>query len=122
MQVLIVDNSIKIIERLKDILSESGNITAIHDAVSYKDAARLLKEIKPGVVLLDTALPGNGTIELLKEIKESGSTTVVIVLSSSYDDYILRECKSNGADFFFDKYHDFEKIPGLINTIEADKN
>ena len=119
MQVLIVDNSIQILDRLAQILSEMECIKSIYKAVSYQEATIFLKKNKPDVVLLDSGLRGNGTINLLKEIKKTGSAAPVIILSSCYDDYIVRECKSYGADFIFDKYHEFEKIPGVIDDIAA---
>lgn len=122
MVILIVDSSIQIIERLEEILSEAENITAIHKAVSYQEAAKLFKEIKHDLVLLDSGLPGNGWIDLLKEIKGTSSTTPVIVLANHLDNHNKEKCKFLGADFFFDKYHDFEKIPRVINAITGNKN
>ncbi len=121
MIVLVVDNSLRIIESWQTLLLEIENITAVHGAVCFKDASTLFNEIKPGVVLLDSGLPENETIDLLKLIKESGAKTPVIVLSNRFDDYIERQCKSNGADFFFDKYHEFEIVPGVIKCIAANK-
>jgi DNA-binding NarL/FixJ family response regulator len=68
-------------------------------------------------VLLDSGLPENGTIRLLKNLKEAGSNATIFILSSSYDDHILKECKCYSVDFIFDKYQDFVKIPGVINAI-----
>ncbi|MEP6846681.1 MAG: hypothetical protein ABI861_11780, partial [Panacibacter sp.] len=56
----------------------------------------------------------------LKEIKETGIKTSVIVLSIHIDGAIQEQCKALGADYFFDKYYDFEKIPATLNTT-ADK-
>ena len=117
MEILIVDSSIQIIERLEEILSESDNINAIHKAVCYEEASKLFKENEPDFVLLDVSLPGKESFKILKEIKEISRKTFVIILSSDLDKYIKEECTSLGSDFFFDKYYDFEKICGVINTI-----
>ena len=118
MQVLIVDSSIEVIERLEEILGEADNITAIHSAVSYEEAARFLKENKTDVMLLDCSLPENGSLKLLTEIKIPGSNTCVIILSILEDNNYKEElCKSLGADYFLDKYLEFEKIPGILNAI-----
>ena len=114
MLILIVDSSILIIERLEEIISEAGNITAIHKAVSSEEAKKLLKENKYDTVILDIDLPGNESLKLLKEIKKPGDGTWVIILFTQIDNYIQKQCKSVGADFFFDKYYEFEKIYGLF--------
>lgn len=120
MQVLIVDSSIQIIERLEEILAEEENIDGIVSAVSYEEATKLINEKKPDVVLLDCSLPANGSLKLLKEINETCSKTSVIILSIQEHNYIYEKCRLPGVDFFLDKYYGFEKIPGAIKNI-ADK-
>jgi DNA-binding NarL/FixJ family response regulator len=114
--VLVVDSSVFIIERWQNILSETENIKTVYGAVAYRDASVLFKEIKPNVVLLDGTLPGSMSIDLLREFKAPNETATVIILANSIDRNIEEKCKSLGADFFFDKYHDFEKIPAFITA------
>ncbi len=121
MHVLIVDSSVEIIGRLEEILIEEKSIRMISSAISYEEATKSLKENKTDVVLLDCSLPGNGSLEILKEIKKPGSKTSVIVLSNQTNIYKQEQCKLMGVDFFFDKYYGFEKIPGAIKTIAAGK-
>ena len=116
MQILIVDRSIRVIDRLEEIVSEAENITAIHRAVCYEEAKKLFIENKHDAVLLDIDLPGNESLKLLKEIKKTGGETCVIILSIHMDNYTQEKYKSLGADFFFDKYYDFEKICGLLEA------
>jgi DNA-binding NarL/FixJ family response regulator len=117
MVVLVVDRSVLIIERLQQMLSEAEYVTAVYGAVSYKDASRYFKETAPDVVLLDSGLPWNSCTAILKEIKAANIQTQVIVLANRVDEQITGEYDAIGADFFFDKYHDFEKIPGVINAL-----
>lgn len=117
MKILIVDSSIQIIERLEEILSEAENITVIYRATSYEEAKKLFKENKHDVVLLDIKLPGNKALKLLKEIKKNRGKTCVIILFTEINNYILELFQFLGAEFFFDKYYDFEKICGVINTL-----
>jgi CheY-like chemotaxis protein len=116
MQILIVDSSIRIIERIAEIILAAENDAAIHKAVSYEETIQLLKENKYDTALLDIDLPGDDSFKLLKEIKKTNKKTFVIVLSTPIDNYLEEECKSLGADFFFDKYNDFEKIREVINS------
>ncbi len=117
MEILIVESSLQIIERLEVILSETKNITAIHRASSFEEASKNFASAKPDVVLLDVGLPENKSVDLLKEIKAIKRKPAVIVLSSQTDMLTKKKYLSVGADFFFDKYHEFEKITGVLNNI-----
>ena len=117
MEVLIIDYSIRIVERLEEMLSEIKNITCVHKAVSYTEAINLYQKVSPDIVLLDICLPANNSFKILKEIKTPGSKTRVIVLAVESGNYINEQCNSLGADFFFDKYSEFQKIPAAIDSI-----
>jgi len=117
MQVLIVDSSSEIVERLEEILTEANITTAIYNSFSYENAIRLFYEHEPDVVILCANLRKNESMKLLSEIKSVIYKTVVIILSINMDEYINEQCRLMGADYFLDKYRDFEKIPGIINVI-----
>jgi DNA-binding NtrC family response regulator len=119
---LVVDSSVQIIERLQQILSETDKINTVYGAVSFKDATRFFKANKTDVVLLDGGVPGNMPVDLLDEIKQTDVNTTVIILANSADYYMKVKFKLHGADFFFDKYHEFENIPGILDTIISKKN
>ena len=117
MEVLIIDYSMRIVERLEEMLSGEKNITYIHKAVSYSQAMNVYKETQPGIVVLDICLPSDNSFKILREIKKPGSKTFVIILAVEKDNYVHEQCNSLGADFFFDKYNEFEKIPRAVNSI-----
>lgn len=122
MQILIVDSYREIINRLKDLVQETAGVKNILDASNYKDAVQLFRDKKPGVVILDINLPDNQSIDILKEIKNSALGTHVIVLSIHVNEQLQNQCELQGADYFFDKYHDFEKIPRVIEYIVSSRN
>jgi len=117
MRILIVDSSVQIMERLEEMLLESATVTEIDKAVSYPGAEILFKQNKPDILLLDIYLPENDSLNILKEINKSRCPPIVVILSGQTGNYIEEQYRLLGANFFFDKYHDFEKIPGLINSI-----
>src|SRR4051812_8629370 len=112
MMVLVVDSSVLIIERLQHILTEEENVSVVYGAVSYKDAMRIFKENETPVVLLDSDLPHTMSSDLLKEIKTTKPDTKVIMMVNAIEKYSVEKYKGLGADLFFDKYHEFETIPG----------
>lgn len=116
MQVLILDRSEEIVKRIIDQISETNKGITFFIAVSYAASVNLLKETKPDVVLLDLNFNGNTAFELLKEIKQLNNKTVAIVWYNNASERSLKLCRKLGADYLFDKYEEFEKIPGIISA------
>jgi DNA-binding NarL/FixJ family response regulator len=117
MRVLLADRSELIVHRLEELLSEIIFILGTDKAFSYEEALKLFQQHKPDVVVLDMNLQENTSCVLLKEIKEQSPQTIVIIMFIDADEYVMQHCKKLGADFFFDKYHQFENIPLVINDI-----
>ena len=115
---LIVDNSLFIIERLINILKEVKAIGKIFTANDYHTALDVLDKEKADIVLLDIHLPGKNGIDLLKHIVHNFPQTNVIVLSNLVSDYYQKLCKAEGAFYFIDKSKDFDKIPEVILSIQ----
>lgn len=115
MQVLIIDNSIQIVQRLNEFLSESTEVSELFSATAYNEALQLFMQHKPVIVVLDHHLPDNKSYQLLKEIKQAEPTTVVIMLAAENDAYAQQQFRLIGADFFFDKYNEFEKVMVVVN-------
>lgn len=114
---MIVDKSTLLTRRLGELVSESDAIENVEMSISYSDASKKIKGHPPDIVLLDLALPGNKSIKLLREIKRENPKIFVIVVSDTPDERIKKQCEQVGADYFFDKYNEFEKIPGAIRQI-----
>ena len=121
MTLLIVDGSDIIIQRLAFLITESGNsnIGAVHSAVTYAEATALLRQVKPDVVLMDMQLPGLQSPELIKLVKKNNPSAALIILVNYANAVTKEKYKWVGADFVFDKYNDFEKIPVAIDAIAA---
>lgn len=114
---LIVDNSVFIIERLLIILKEVKAIEKIFTATNYTAAVNILQEKKTDIVLLDIQLPGKNGIELLKYIVHHFPGTKVIILSNLVSGYYQKLCADEGAAYFIDKSKDFDRIPEVIFSV-----
>jgi DNA-binding NarL/FixJ family response regulator len=112
MKILIAESSIPILDRLENLILETFGSAAVLRAGSYKVAKDLFNEHLPGIVLLDVSLPKS--LSLLEKIKKTQSKTCVIVLTVQIDLKIHDRYSSLGADFFLDKYYEFEKIIELL--------
>ncbi len=113
-QVLIVDDSEKIRERLIALMAESGEIRIPGQVGNVRDALTAIQRLKPDTVVLDIRLPGRSGIALLKEIKARYPEITVIMLTNfDYTQY-RQQCRQLGADFFLNKTFEFEKIVDTI--------
>jgi len=113
-QVLIVDDSEQIRQRLVTLLAESTQIRIVGQAGNSLEALEAVQRLKPDTVILDIRLPGTSGIELLKEIKAKYPEMKVIMLTNfDYAQY-RRQCQQLGADHFLNKTLEFEKIVDTI--------
>jgi len=116
---LIVDDSLVIIERFIEILSDMDNVGTILHAGNYAEGCQLLEDTKPDVVLLDINLPDKSGIELLRLIHARQMDIKVIMITNQATGHYKKICAGLGADHFFDKSNEFELIPGIISGIHA---
>jgi DNA-binding NarL/FixJ family response regulator len=115
-QLLIVDDSLLIVARLFNLLTEQKNISGIYYAKAYKEAEDFLNKLVPDIMLLDINLnldDKNG-IDLLRYLKQNNYPTKVVVVTNEANTYYWNLCMNLGADYFVDKSRDFEYIPGII--------
>jgi len=115
--ILIVDDNIGFITRMRAILDEIASFISIHTATDYDEAFIILAEKKPNLVMLDIRLPGKSGLILLKKINDSRSKCKVIMNSNYINDHYRQQCQDLGADYFLDKTNDFETVPDLIRQI-----
>ena len=110
MKVLIVDDSHLLRERLTALISELPEIKIIGQAESAEKAINSIRILKPDVTILDIRMPGGNGFEVLKNIKNDKLAPLIIVLTNySYPQY-RKKCMDSGADFFFEKSTEFQKV------------
>lgn len=117
MKVFIADESVVVRERLTELLSVLPEIEVIDHAEEGRKATSSIRKINPDVVILDIRITGGGGIDLLKSIKKNKPTPAVIVLTNTYYPTYREKCLSAGADFFFDKSMEFEKMIEVLKKM-----
>jgi DNA-binding NarL/FixJ family response regulator len=115
--VLVVEDSLLIISRILGVLEEAENVKLVIHASNFNESMKMINEINADVVLLDINLPDKSGIELLRVLKADYPHTKVIMLTNHASDNYRDLCTYMGADFFFDKSNDFEKIPEAISNL-----
>jgi DNA-binding NarL/FixJ family response regulator len=121
MKVFIADDSAMFRERLKELLSEVTGIEIIDEAGDGTEAIRGIQELKPDLVILDIRMPGGNGIDTLKNIKKMKQAPVVIMITNYPYPQYRKKCMELGADYFFKKSTEFEKVIEVIEQLAQNK-
>ncbi len=120
MTLFIADDSDCIRDRLTSIFSFFPEVQLIGEARDVPEAIEQLRDVHPDVVFLDLQFPNGTGFDVLKAIKsqKEKQTIVVILTNHSYPQY-REKCQELGADYFFDKSHDFDLIVDLLEDMSS---
>ncbi len=121
MNVLVIDKSALISERLVVLVKDAENIEAVYTASAYAEAILIMEQVRPDIVLLDMNMPALRSIDIVKKIKKDHRTAALIVLFNHVNEIKKQYCDFLGVHFIFDKYHDIEKIIPAINSLTNGK-
>lgn len=115
MRLFIADDSSALRSRLKEALSEFKDIEIVGQAGYANDALESIRKLTPDVAILDIRFTNGSGIDVLEKVKKEGIPTKVIIFTNFPYLQYRKRCFDAGADFFFYKAIEFEK---LIATIE----
>jgi CheY-like chemotaxis protein len=112
-RVLVIDDSAAVRTRLVRMLEDLGGVDVeqAEDADGGLEAAR---RAHPDAVVLDIRLREGSGLEVLQALKTEPSPPLVIMLTNHPSEHHRRWCRAHGADFFFDKAHEFEKVVEVL--------
>jgi DNA-binding NarL/FixJ family response regulator len=120
LKIMTVDDSPIIVRRIAALLTDIENVKVLGNADRILSALDMIDREVPDVVILDIHLkedkPANG-IHLLIMLKEKYPQMKVIMLTNMSAPQYRSTCMSIGADYFFDKSNDFEKINDALQAI-----
>ena len=109
-KVFVADDSPIVRERLISLLMELPNVEVVGETGVALEAIDSIRRLKPTAVVLDISMPGGGGMSVLETIKKDDEAPLVIMLSNFSNEPYRRRCLQLGADYFFDKSSEFEKV------------
>ncbi len=109
-----MDDSTIIRARLVAMIREVPGVVAVDGARSAREGLDTALANLPDLVVLDIHMPGGSGMAILPRLKALPSAPIVAVLTNDSDDAHRRECLLMGADFFFDKAKEFERVLEII--------
>jgi two-component system, NarL family, response regulator NreC len=96
-RVLIVDDHPVVRAGMKTLIEAEGDIAAVAEAASARDAVFEARAHKPDVILLDVVMPGGSGIEAIPSLLKEAPDTKVLVLSMQDDPRYVHEAFAAGA-------------------------
>jgi len=96
LRVLLIDDHTLFRVGLEGLLASRG-IEIVASVGSGQDCLRLVKDLKPDVVLLDMRMPGIDGLSVLKLLRQSSQELPIVMLTTSSDEGDLLESLREGA-------------------------
>lgn len=103
LRLLLVDDHAVMRSGLANMLNARAEFKVVAEANNGREAIELHQEYQPDLTLMDVVMPGIGGIECLREIKESASESLVLMLSSSEREHDIFQAMEAGADGYITK-------------------
>ncbi|MFH1052337.1 MAG: response regulator transcription factor [bacterium] len=115
MNILIADDSDIIRATITKSLQTMKNIDTIYEANDVPRAIEMLRQHKPDIALIDIKMPGGSGFDVLKVAKQVDINSLSIMLTNYTFKHYQNKSFDGGADYFFDKALEFEKVFVTIN-------
>ena len=90
-------------ESLKSLLDDQADLAVVAATGAAGDAVRLVEEMAPDVVLIESGMPGASPLDAAKQIAKHHPSTRVLFVSLFEDEDALFECMEAGAAGFLSR-------------------
>ena len=120
--VFIVDDVPAMRERLRELVGEVSDVDVVGDAGTAAEAIAGILDTHPACVLLDYQLIGGTGVDVLRAVHGQATGTVFVVLTNHPDPQYRRACIAAGADHFFDKSTEFDRIADVLRTLRDSRH
>ncbi len=107
---LIVEDSEAIRTRLLALLEGLDGIGCIHTADTLAQALVIVGRELPTLVILDLHLPDGNAMRRISSMKGLSPRIGIAVLTNDTNEFVRDKCLQAGANWFFDKSTEFEKV------------
>ena len=99
-RILIADDHAIVRQGLRQIVSETSDMAITGEASSGEEVFELVRKQSADVVLLDLAMPGQGGIDTLRQLKKENPGLPVLILSIYPEDqYAVRALRAGASGY-----------------------
>lgn len=98
LNILIADDEAPARSRLRDLLTDIGNLNIVGEAKNGKEAILLAEELQPDIILLDIRMPEMDGIEAAQHLQQLAKAPAVI-FTTAFDNYAIQAFDMNAVDY-----------------------
>jgi two-component system response regulator NreC len=120
-KILIADDHQIVRQGLRFLLEKESDLKVVAEAENGRSTVRLARELTPGVIIMDVAMPDLNGIEATRQIIAESPATKVIALSMYADRRFVVNMLKAGASAYLLKDCAFEELIRAIRVVLAHK-
>jgi DNA-binding NarL/FixJ family response regulator len=117
MRIFIADDSEILRERLVEALSEIEGVHIVGEAGETVEIIQAVEKLEPDLIILDIRMPGGNGIMVLEALKKMQRPPIIIMFTNYPYLQYRKRCLDAGADFFFYKVTEFEKLIDKVREL-----
>ena len=121
MRVILADDSELILIRLQQMLSIFPQVELVGSYIDGIQTLNAIKKLKPDLAIIDIRMPWLSGLEVLKEIRKEDKAIKIIMLTFYSSDYYREQAIKCGADYFFSKADEFDKVLLTVGKMTIDE-
>ena len=119
---MIADDHIMIREGIKQLLEFDGDMKVILETGDGEECLKLLENSSPDVLLLDINMPKKNCIEVLREIRKSGSDLKVLMLTVHNEvEYLIKALELGLNGYILKDSESAELKKAIFSIMEGEK-
>ena len=118
MKILIADGSAVMRKIIRQLLENLGYLS-VAEASDGAEAVALFKAGQFNLVLTDWSMPNKTGLELIRGVRETGSTVPIIVITTEAETEQIADAISIGATDYVTKPFDQSKLHTILNKHAA---
>lgn len=121
MRVILADDSELILVRLQQMLGIFPQVELLGSYIDGIETLDAMRKQKPDLAIIDIKMPWMSGLDVLKEIRKEDKLMKIILLSFYSSDYYRQLASQLGADYFFSKSDEFEKLEIKVGEMVLDE-
>lgn len=117
--IVLVDDHQILRDGLKSILEDEDDLMVVGEADNGREALRLVRQVKPDIVVMDVSMPDINGIEATSQIMEECPGCKVLALSMHRDPRFITGMLEAGAKGYMLKDCASDELVSVIRTLSA---
>jgi DNA-binding NarL/FixJ family response regulator len=115
--VLLVDDHSLVRRGFRRMLEDEPDMNVVGEASDGAEAIKLARELKPKVIVMDSALPGTSGLSATRKILERTPEQIILMLSMHSEETLVRQALEAGARGYVLKNAVDLELPAAIRRV-----